>query len=115
MTLADERLWITRAAQLTDERYQMVAYVDYVGALGTATAVLENWWLDLSTNRVLLPSTSGLVQPNRGGPTLPFRGLCEVVHRRAADALERWPKVGWALTAVGDGWEVWSLLGARTA
>jgi hypothetical protein len=112
MSLADPRFWITRAAQLTDERYQLGAYVDYVGVLGTSKAVLENWWLDPSTNCVLMPSTCGLILPDPSGPTLRFGALCELVHRQAARALEKWPKVAWAVTAVFDDWQVWSLLGA---
>lgn len=109
VTLADPRFWVTRAAQLNDERCQLPAYVDVVVARRLRIKILESWWLDVSAGRVLLPSTPHLVTP-RPRTTISFGSLCEIAHRRAAEALKRWPSVGWAVTAISDYWIVWSLI-----
>lgn len=109
-TLADDRFWITRPGELTEGRCRLPMYLDFSVALRRGVRLIESWPFDLTDGRVGVPSTTSPLRSPESLLTVPFGSLCELAHRRAAEMLRRWPRVGWALTAITPHWIYWSLV-----
>lgn len=109
-TLADDRFWITRPSQLTDERCRLPMYLDFSVALRRGVRLIESWPFDLDSGRVGVPSTTAPLRPYEALLTVPFGSLCELAHRRAAEALRYSPRVAWALTVIAPDRVCWSLV-----
>lgn len=109
-TLADERFWNTRPSQLSEERCRLPMYLDFSVALRLRVVVVESWPFEMPSGRIGVPSTRTPLRLADPLFTIPFGSLCELVHRRAAEALHRWPRVGWAFTAITPHWAYWSIV-----
>ena len=109
-TLADNRFWITRPGQLSEGRCRLHMYLDFSVGIRQGLALIESWPFDLASGRVGIPSTDTPLQPSDPLLTILFGSLCELAHRRAEEALRRWPRVGWAVVAVTPSWLYWSLV-----
>lgn len=108
-TLADARFWITRPSQLSEERCRLPMYLNFSVALRLRIVVIESWAFAPS-GRIGVPSTVAPLRLDDPLLTIPFGSLCELAHRRAAEALRRWPRVGWALTAITPQCPYWALV-----